>query len=391
MQPVLQFGGLALWFWFLLLIAFVWLRRHFDINRAHRDPPLTPEDARGDGPLPRLSMLIAAKDEEANLPRCLETLSAQDYPDLEIIVINDRSADGTPRILDEAAARDPRMRAVHIRELPAGWFGKNNAMREGLTHARGEWLCFSDADCAYESPALLRAAVRLAQRENIEFLSVLPRLEVNTIWEQIVQPAAGAVMVFWFPPKLVNSPTSRRAYANGAFMLMTREAYARLGGHESFKATLNEDMHMARQAKKIGLRLRVIRGQTMFRVRMYSGLRQIWRGWSRIFYGCFGTFPRLLATMGFLLVFSLSPYISLLAAALAGGEAVRYIPPAAGAAILAQLSVMWRFYQISYSPPAWAVTYPLGAAICCGMAVNAMTRLFGLTTTWRGTAYRGGA
>jgi chlorobactene glucosyltransferase len=382
MDVLFQASGVALWFWLTALIGVVWLRRHFDINRAYRDPPLSPAEAEGAEPLPKLTMLIAAKDEEQNLPRCLETLLKQDYPDFEAIVIND---------LDEFAARDPRVRAVHIRELPDGWFGKNHAMYTGLRQASGEWLCFSDADCSYDSPQLLRAAVRHALRERVDFLSVLPRLEVNSFWEQIVQPPAGAVMVFWFPPKLVNNPSSRRAYANGAFMLLKRSAYEALGGHESFKATLNEDMHMARQAKKLGLRLRVIRGQAMFRVRMYSGLRQIWRGWSRIFYGCFGTFPRLLATMGFLLVFSLSPYISLVVSLLVGGAAARVVPWAALVAIVAQLSVMWRFYRMSYSPPGWSITYPLGAAICCGMALNAMTRLLGFSTNWRGTAYRGGA
>jgi hypothetical protein len=212
-------------------------------------------------------------------------------------------------------------------------------------------LCFSDADCAYDSPLLLRAAVSFARREGIEFLSVLPRLEANSLWEKVIQPVAGAIMVFWFPPQKVNDPRCREAYANGAFMLMTRRAYEAIGGHEYAKATLNEDMHMARQAKRVGVRLQVLQSAGLYRVRMYTGLKQIWRGWTRIFYGCFGTLPRLVS----------------------------------------QQSILMRFYALTGNAPGWALTYPVGATVCLGMTLNAMTRLTGKTTNWRGTAYAGGA
>lgn len=177
---------------------------------------------------------------------------------------------------------------------------------------------------------------------------MLPKLEAYTFWEKVVQPVAGAIMVFWFPPQRVNDPGSACAYANGAFMLMSRRAYEATGGHEFAKATLNEDMHLARQAKRLGLRLRVLRGGGMYRVRMYTGLGQIWRGWSRIFYGCFGTFPRLLVSVIMLSIFSMSPYLSLLASPLVG-TAGWWIAAAAGFAIVGQQSILMRFYKVSGS------------------------------------------
>jgi glycosyltransferase involved in cell wall biosynthesis len=402
------------WFWLTCAVAAVWLKRHIDLNRARLDAPLSPADAETcAGPWPRLSVLVAARDEEKNIGRCIEGLLAQDYPEFTLTVVDDRSSDRTPEIIDQFARRDPRFRAVHVRELRPGWFGKNNAMREGVAAADGEYLCFSDADCAFDSPKLLRAAMAYARREHIDFLSVLPRLEASTFWEQVVQPPAGAIMVFWFPPQKVNDPKSPRAYANGAFMLMSRTAYEAIGGHEFAKATLNEDMHFARRAKQVGLRLRVIRGGDLYRVRMYTGFPQIWRGWSRIFYGCFGTFPRLLASVLFLSIVSLSPYATLLASPFAGVSAIPaagapgssaeggwefpvagpgpWLAGAALAAILAQQSVLWRFYRVSGAPPHWALTYVIGAAVCLGMTLNAMTRVAGRSTNWRGTAYAGGA
>ncbi|MFH1745635.1 MAG: glycosyltransferase [Planctomycetota bacterium] len=382
---------LTTWFWIMVLIAVVWLRRHIDLYRGRREPCLTERDADGLPPEPpSLTVLVAAKDEEANIGRCLAGLLAQDYPHLQIVAINDRSDDRTGDIIDELAARDARLTAVHVTELQPGWFGKNNAMRTGMAHATSDLLCFTDADCTFDSHRLMSAAVNYAQHERIEFLSVLPLLEAHTFWEQVVQPVAGAIMVFWFPPQKVNNPKSARAYANGAFMLMSRQAYDQLGGHEAVRATLNEDMHLARQAKAAGVPIRVLRGGELYRVRMYTGLKDIWRGWSRIFYGCFGTFPRLLVSVIMLAIFSVSPYLSLVAAAFTG-TAAPWIAATSLLAILAQQSILWPYYRLSGVLPVWALSYPLGALFCLGMTLNAMLRVGGSSTTWRGTTYQGGA
>lgn len=386
-----QFDSIAAAVWFYLTLAFglIWLRRHGDLNRGRAEPVLSPDQP---GPpteqLPPLTVLIAGKDEEPNIERCVTGLMAQEYPKLQIVVVNDRSGDRTGEIIDRIAARDPRVQALHVRNLPAGWFGKNHAMHTGVQQARGDWLCFSDADCSYDSPALLKAAMRLALEQRVDFLSVLPRLEAGTFWERVVQPVAGAIMVFWFPPQKVNDARYPHAYANGAFMLLSRKAYDKLGGHEPVRATLNEDMHLARRAKASGVALRVIRGGDMYRVRMYTGFRQICRGWSRIFYGCLNTLPRLVGSVAMLSLFSVSPWITLMF----GAATVSPHWLVAGfVAVAAQQSVMWRFYQITQTKPVWALTYPLGAVICIGATLSAMLRVLGMSTTWRGTSYHGGA
>lgn len=389
--PAFDATVFTVWFWITLLVGLAWLKRHLDLNRGKREPVLFADQP---GPalkeLPSLTVLVAGKEEEANIERCVTGLLAQQYPNLKIIAVNDRSADRTGEILDQLAARDSRLNAMHIRALPAGWFGKNHAMHCGVQQAHSEYLCFTDADCTFDSPHLMAAAMRFAVAEKSDLLSVLPRLEANTFWERVVQPVAGAIMVFWFPPQAVNDPRSSRAYANGAFMLMSRKVYDQLGGHEPVKATLNEDMHLARRTKEQGLRLRVIRGGDLYRVRMYTGFAQIWRGWSRIFYGCFGTFPRLLVSVLMLAIFSVGPYL-FLACSPFTGAAWPWAIGAAAFAILSQQSLMWRFYSVTGNGAPWAMTYPIGAAVCLGMTINAMRRLLGTTTTWRGTTYSGGA
>lgn len=379
----------SFWFWALLLIGLVWARRHLDLNRAGDEPILSAADADGVDTWPSLTVLVAGKEEEDNIGRCLEGLLAQDYPQLEIVAANDRSEDRTGQIMDQCAQGETRLKVVHVESLPAGWAGKNHAMYQAVQRSTGEWLCFTDADCRFHDRRLLSAAVAYARRENVDFLSVLPDLEAHTFWERTVQPPAGAIMVFWFPPGKVNNPQSPRAYANGAFMLMKREAYERLGGHERVKAALNEDMHFARIAKQESVILRVIRGGGMYSVRMYAGLRQIWNGWSRIFYASFATLPRLLVSVIFLSVFSLLPTVSLLVSPLLGAYAGG-IALVSSVTIVIQQSVLWRFYGLGNTPAHWALTWPLGAGLCLAITFNAMRRHFGVQTQWRGTSYQGG-
>jgi len=392
----------SFWSGLLAIIAAFWASRHRDISRAKRELiPLSSVSYSGPPKnAPFISVLIAAKDEEANIEAAVRTMLAQDYPDFELIVINDRSTDRTPQILEQIQAEQPagKMKVIHIRELREGWFGKNNAMREGIEHARGEWLCFGDADCRQTSVRSLSMAVRHAVDWNIDFLSILPGLETHSFWERIVQPACGAVMVFWFHPKNVNDPNHPAAYANGAYMLMRRSCYDAIGGHDAVRTEVNEDMHMAHLAKVRGQRLVVVQNDDLYTVRMYSRFKDIWRGWTRIFYGCFGTFRRLRISMMVLLIMSIFPFVSgLISAAVVltkgwasadtGWHGVLLI---AAFCIVIQQTVLMRYYRMSHANPWLALTWIIGAVVCVGMLANAMLKLKGrVTLTWRGTTYRG--
>lgn len=393
---------LLLWAWTALtaLTAVVWILRHVQISVARRRmPPLRSADFSdappGDG-LPAVSLLVAAKDEEANIDTCVRSLIAQDYPRLQVIAVNDRSADRTPEILDRLAAAAPdRLRAVHVRRLREGWFGKNNAMREGIDLAEGDWLAFTDADCQFISPRCLTVAVRFALHHQADFVSLLPNLETNSFWERVIQPACAGILLIWFNPLRVNDPRRPAAYANGAFMLMRRDCYDAIGRHDAVRTEVNEDIHLARRAKAAGRRLLVVSNDDLYTVRMYNTFRQSWAGWSRIFYGCFGGYRKILVSMALVGLFSLLPWATL-AAALpavasgAGHSLWRGLAAAAASACAAQLSVMLRFYALSRSSPLFGLLYPLGALVAVAALFNAARRLRGrAVTAWRGTVYRG--
>jgi cellulose synthase/poly-beta-1,6-N-acetylglucosamine synthase-like glycosyltransferase len=393
---------MIVWSVLLALIACVWASRHMAISRAKREQiPLRSDSYEGQPHQPPMvTVLIAAKDEEDNIETAVRSMLDQDYPNFELIVINDRSSDRTADILESIRAGQPdgRLQVIHIERLREGWFGKNNAMREGVLRARGDWLCFGDADCRQTSKRTLSVAMRHALVRGIDFLSVLPRLETHSIWERIIQPVCGAVMVFWFSPERVNNPSHPAAYANGAFMLMSRSCYDAIGGHEAVRTEVNEDMRMGQLAKERGQRLFIVQNDDLYTVRMYSRFSQIWHGWSRIFYGCFGTFRRLRKTLLVLCATNLFPYLSLLIGAAvlvamgwsAAGAGWQSVTGTAALAVAAQQTVIARLYRISYTDPRMAPTFIIGVVVCVGMLVSAMLKLNGRsTTTWRGTTYRG--
>ena len=377
-------------------VCAVWATRHWMIAREkHRAFVLNPACPGPPADAPMVSVVIAAKDEADNIGPCLRAMLRQDYPAFEVIVCNDRSTDGTAAAVEEVAAGDGRVRLIDIDALPPGWCGKNHAVHVGYRAARGEWLCTTDADCRQNSVRTLSVAMQHACDEGADLLSVLPQLEARGFWENVVQPVCGGVMMIWFHPDRVNDPSCPSAYANGAFILVRRSAYEAVGTHEAIKGLLMEDMHLARRIKQAGLSLRVVRGAGLYSVRMYSSLRGSLRGWSRIFYGSFGSLRRMVLSLLVLAVMGLLPYVAAAAGLTlaAAGAWPRWAWAAWAATGLAaaatQLSVIFRFYRLIRARPALAWTYPLGCLMAMLAVAGAIASLYrGLT--WKGTQYPAG-
>ncbi len=398
---------MPVWFgvWLALAgaVGLVWIVRYIAISRVLRKRRVLssrtyPTQTESPGELPKVSVVVAAKDEEDNIETCVRGLLEQDYPSFELIVVDDRSGDRTPDILrrlgEEAGSR---LRIITVKTLSVGWFGKNNAMREGVAQSSGEWLLFTDADCRQTSRRTLSIAMHEAFAEEADFLCITPVLETHTVWERIIQPVCSMALMIWFLPHRVNKRKTKTAYANGAFMLMRRSCYDAIGGHERVRTEVNEDIHMARLAKQMGLRLWVVENEDLYRTRMYDSPRAAWRGWSRIFYGCLGSLTRLSAAVFLLVVFSILPWVSLIVAILgrftADTGVARQWALAVWvwlAVILLEQFVVWRLYAVLRAAPKWSLAYIVGALITLAMLVNAMLKVSGTTkTTWRGTSYRG--
>jgi len=392
--------GFQIWFVLACGIGLVWLVRLVTIGSVLRRRCVLKPDAFQGPPenVPHVSILVAARDEEDNIESCITTLFDQDYPNFELIVIDDRSRDRTPAILTRLQRQfGDRLRVVTVRECLDGWFGKNHAMHVGVAESHGDWLLFTDADCRQTSPHTLSIAMQEARTHGTDFLSIIPMLESRTAWERILQPACSLVLMIRFLPEQVNDPRKRIAYANGAFMLMTRRCYDAIGGHERVRARLNEDIDMARLVKQRGLRLRVVENEGLYQARMYPTLPAAWRGWSRIFAGAFSSPSRVLAACAVVFLVVLVPWVSL-GVALIGrtsgtADAASRWGPAVWtwlSVVILQQLVITRFYAALGIARAWSFTYILGVTVALGMLVNALLKIFGATTTtWRSTTYRG--
>ena len=223
-----------------------------------------------------MSVIVPARNEEACLGACLDSLLAQTGVDFEIIVVDDHSTDGTRTI----AASRSGMRVIEAGPLGEGCSGKCNAAQSGADVAGGEWLLFTDADTVH-LPGSLERSLREAREHQVALLSYSPAQEVHGLMENAVMPVIYAELAATYRPKDVCDPASPVAAANGQYLLIARAAYAAVGGHAAFSYTLLEDVALARAVKRSGRKLRFRFGGDAVRTRMYRTWHDLRDGWTK--------------------------------------------------------------------------------------------------------------
>ena len=348
-------------------------------------PRLAPEPGRQ---YPLLSVVVPARNEAANIAACVGGARAQRYKDLEIVIVDDRSDDGTGNIAREAAAGDQRVRVVEGQPLPEGWVGKCWALHQGAQLARGEWLLFVDADTRLLPGAAL-GAIEAAQSRGVAVLSALTAQLLPTVWERVVQPAVFMSLAEAMPVTLVNNPRLPQfAIANGQFLLVRRDAYEALGGHAAIRNEIAEDAQFARRAKLLGQPFWLGDGRALATTRMYATPRDLWEGWTKNLHVGQRLLPWLVPPGTALLAASLvAPWASLAAGWW------RRDPSLAGAG-LAQLACALagrRAIDESFGvPPAYTLAQPLGQAVFLALLVSSFYKVAsGKGVTWKGRRYTG--
>jgi chlorobactene glucosyltransferase len=345
-------------------------------------------------PLPPVTILVPAKDEEGRIRNCIQSVLNQDYANFDVVAIDDRSIDQTGRIMDEMAAVNPNLSVIHIQEgsLGPGWTGKNNALFTAARPARGDWLLLVDSDVILEPPALSQT-IALAVYRKFDLLSLLPRLETHTVWERSLIPLCSAAAATMYLIALNNMNNMKTGFANGQFMLISRIAYDAIGGHETVKDRYCEDVEIARIMKARGMRPRISWGEEIAAVRMYSSLAGIIRGWSRIYYAAkVGNPKTMLLAILFLLTSCFSAY-----AVIAYGI-TRAIHPIGNmlddawliAGIL-HLFLMTLFLSYMYrwsKNSGWnAILFPIAGPLLLWTLLKALLMCITKKVEWRGTRY----
>ena len=380
--------------WLYAAVIAVWPIRHAVLWWVFRTlDRLTPISPRFDQPDPPLvTAIVPAKDEEESLPGCLASVSAQSYPNLEILVVDDRSSDRTPEIAREFAASDPRVRLITIDELPAGWTGKTHALHVASGHARGRWLWFLDADTRHE-PENLSIVMEYARGHNAALASLIPELRCETFWENVVQPLAGIVLMQSFPLFWVNDDRNPLAFANGQYILIRRDAYDAAGGHEAVRGRFVEDIAMAECVKRLGLPIRVAVAHGIGSTRMYASLDQLIRGWSRILYDALGRSPwRLAGRILDPLIFSQSGHLALAASLwmLVSGRTDAFPKWLLAMSLVHHIlshTVLRRVYRLSVPGTRYTGWFPLANLVMDWVLCRSLMMCLTGRVTWRGTAY----
>lgn len=263
-------------------------------------------------PLPLISVLIPARNEEENIRKCVSSLLKQTYTNLEIIVLDDDSRDRTFEILQELCAFSEKLKVVRGEKTPAGWNGKNWACHQLATMARGEWFLFTDADTIHK-PRSVAEAFAAAQRNKATLVTCVPGLITKTWSERLYLPIINFAFFVLLPFRLINySRVSRLALGVGPFMFIQRDFYLSCGGYEAIKREIVDDIALAKVVKKKGGQVTVLDGTKFVDVRFYTNFNDLWSGFSKNSYEAIGSTPYNLAGVliacYFLFIY---PYLSL--------------------------------------------------------------------------------
>ena len=259
---------------------------------------------------PLVSVIVPARDEEDDIERTVRSLLAQNYPELEVIVVDDRSTDGTSAILARLSAEDARLIVLRGEEPPAGWLGKPWALHQGSLVAKGELLLFVDADVLYQPGGVAAAVARYAE-SGVGLLSLFPRFGMQGFWEHVAMPNlavfAFTVLPLWFANR-TRFPVL--AVGGGPGNLLRRRDYEEAGGHSALKDAVVDDVALARLMRRRGHRTEAVRADDFVYVRMYQGLREVVDGFTK---NCFTTFGRsyvlAVALFAFTLVVHVMPFV----------------------------------------------------------------------------------
>ena len=370
--------------WVLLPpVAMLRVARSRSLDDVSATPPSQP---------PLVSVIVPARNEARNIERCVQSLLRTNYPAVEVIVVDDQSSDGTGELARAAGLGDNRLRVIDNSPLPNGWFGKQWACTTGVAAARGQLFLFTDADTEHGQDLLART-VNVLQGESADLVSVVGTQEMRSFWERLLQP-----QVFWMLLARYGGTESvsqaRRAedvIANGQYLLMRRDAYEAVGGHESVRDLVAEDLALAQRFHRAGRRVRLVRADAQLSTHMYASLGELIAGWGKnVYAGGIHAMPGgVVGRLLFPLVLPLVPLLTLLpvlALALA-------IAHALGSGWLLWASVCvgvnlvyWAVIYRGFEQSAWyALLYPLGAATVLYIIVRAIAR--GRNVGWKGREY----
>lgn len=332
---------------------------------------------------PAVSVLIPARNEEANIAACLETVLGQDYPILEIKVLDDQSTDRTAEIVRQYCQRDSRLALIEGNSLPAGWLGKHWACQQLAEQSKGELLLFLDADTRLH-PRALSHAVNTQLHEGANLLSVVPKEIVKSWGERLIQPFFLWAVYTVLPLGIANKVQLEwLTFTIGQFMLFDRRTYFAIGGHASVRSDAVDDLALGRRTVKYGFRWWLADGTSLVECRMYHSVKQVIEGFSKNY---FAAFRYNLLSYGFVFTWLMLVYWEPLIVLLLNGAGIGidYFPtPKAMLAVGLSLFIWVLVYARLKFPVFLALVYPFTILSNSLIAVRSFYLTLKGTSTWK--------
>lgn len=363
-----------------IVLAHVWRT----IGAMRRLPSATQGELR-----PKVSVVFAARNESAGIEEAVRSLLAQEGIELELIVVDDSSEDGTKAILDRLAKDDARLLVLEAKKIPPGWVAKNYALEIGQGRARGEWLLFTDADVVHGPHAILNAVATM-ERERLDHLAVQPRMEAGSLVEALVLPLFVLLCQIRFLDPRAAKPDSGVGTGIGAFNLVRADSYRLRGTHARIRGSMLDDRALGRMMREDSGRGSVMRAVAQVRLRPYRSLGELYVGIRKGVLATFGNSAVLTTFMGVVLLFAATAPAILVVAGLPlylAGGAPWVIAPALLAALLPLAGLLKARTMLRFEPLA-ALLFPVGAMVIAASALHAAF-VFGVrgTIEWRGRLY----
>jgi len=326
---------------------------------------------------PKVSMIVPARDEERKIEGAMRSKLAIDYPNLELIAIDDRSQDTTGAILDRLAAEDPRLCVVHLDSLPDGWLGKSHAMHVAAGRATGEYLLFTDADVFF-APGVLRKAVTMSEVRQLDHLALMPRMLSTGFFEQALELYFAMMLCIAAQPWLVRSSWRMSYVGIGAFNMVRRSAYEQCGGHTTIRLDVLDDVKLGKLIKRTGLRQDVLDSGGGIRVQWQDSFWGVVRGLEKNGFAVFDySLAKLTVATTLMALISLSPYF-----------AVALWPDARGLGFLSALVFIHGAAAFAARRIGFRMTVSAGLPVAIVTMIYAMWRSAFLTLRRQGVRWR---
>lgn len=331
--------------------------------------------------LPFLSIVIPARNEERDLEECVMSFIEQDYPHFEIIIVDDASTDRTGSIADSLASRFNNVKVIHLKEFPAGWKGKPYALHRGSLEAKGEYILFSDADMIHKKHSV-RTMMSDAIMHNIVFYSALPEFIWKGFFESIFAPAMTVGFAKYSSTSIENLE-SKKCAAVGGIMIVKRNIYEQLGGHEAIKDSIIDDIDFACHFKKNGHPAYFRFAPNLMKVRMFKGNRDLIRGFAKNLMFAFSSSPYIVFPLILLGIFCFVPGIySFIYGITAGSTLLVILGIIHYAYVYLSFFLFWNFNKANIL---YMLLYPLTCIILpVSLLISFHNLVFRKSVVWRG-------